>query len=256
MRVVLTVIDNSAPARLIAVLDKRAVSIDLATSMADSISILDQYACDALMIWAVPDTAKLAALVHKARQGNDRLPVLVYGVGSAANRVACFDAGADEVVGADCDANELVARLHAIVRRSKGHSSPNVSVGNLVLDISGASVRVNGQALQLTRKEFRILEMLVVSTGVCISKVKLMDALYFGRDERDEGIIGVFLCMLRKKLREAGAEVVIETFRGIGYSLHPVAAGSGAAKRRATTTVTRRFAPAAAANVEHRPGPG
>jgi two-component system cell cycle response regulator CtrA len=212
---------DATPRTLIDALDKRAVAVDVARTVEDAFAILTQYACDALVIFAASGVASSLPFVRKARMKDARLPILVYGGNTAADRVSCFDGGADEVVPGDCEPAELMARLHAIVRRSKGHSSPCVSVGNLCLDVNGACVRVSGRKLMLTRKEFRMLEMLVVGAGTSISKVKLLDALYFGQEERDESIIGVFLCMLRKKLREAGAEVEIETFRGIGYSLRP-----------------------------------
>ncbi len=221
MRVVIAVMGEATPRTLIGALDKRAVAVDVARTVEDAFAILTQYSCDALVIFAGSGVASSLPFVRKARQKDARLPILVYGVNTSADRVSCFDGGADEVVPGDCEPAELMARLHAIVRRSKGHSSPCVSVGNLCLDVNGACVRVSGRKLLLTRKEFRMLEMLVVGAGTSISKVKLLDALYFGQEERDESIIGVFLCMLRKKLREAGAEIEIETFRGIGYSLRP-----------------------------------
>ena len=248
MRIVLTVFDGVAPRHLMDALDTGSVAVDVAGDMADSFAILSQYSCDALVIAAPTKPSAYLAMLRRSRQTDARLPILVYGVSTAADRVACLEAGADEVVVAGCDGNELVARLHAIVRRSKGHSTPCVVVGNLCLDVSRACVRVSGCKLQLTRKEYKMLEMLVVGGGASISKVKLLDALYFGQEERDEGIIGVFLCMLRKKLREAGAQVEIETFRGIGYSLRarsPEEAEAALSKRQLRTADGRLFIPAA-----------
>ena len=187
MKVVLTVIDGTAPRHLIGALDKGAVALDVAHGMEDSLVILSQYSCDALVIAAPVKSSSYLAIVRKARLSDARLPIMVYGVAASPDRVACLEAGADEVVASDCDGGEIVARLHAIVRRSKGHSSPCIVVGNLCLDVNRACVRVGGCKLQLTRKEYRMLEMLVVGAGASISKVKLLDALYFGQEERDGG---------------------------------------------------------------------
>ena len=244
MRVVLTAIDRGEPGQLARALSRNDVMVDAAPDVEDAFALVSDYSCDALVLSVGPRPASLVAIVRKARQRDGRIALMVHGVSTAAERLACFNAGADEVLAQDCDYDEVIARLHAIVRRSKGHSSPRVTVGNLCLDVSAASITVDGRRLELTRKEFRMLEMLVLQSGMSISKAKLLDGLYFGGEERDEGIIGVFLCMLRKKLREAGAQVEIETFRGVGYTLREqseAAAKPGRVDRRATANGRARY---------------
>lgn len=219
MRVVLASVDGGDNTQLARALRQRDILVHAAPDLDDAVALISDYACDALVLSAGQHAAGLITAVRRIRQRDTRIAIMVAGVGAPADRLACFNAGADEVLIPHCDADEVVARLHAIVRRSMGHSSPCVSVGNLVLDVSAASITVDARRLELTRKEFRMLEILVLQAGTSISKAKLLDGLYFGGEERDEGIIGVFLCMLRKKLREAGAQVVIETFRGVGYTL-------------------------------------
>ena len=247
MRVVLGSVDRGDLGLLCKAFRKRDIMVDPVVDIGDAFALIADYACDALVLSAGPRPSSLVATVRRARQRDARIALMVHGVASAADRLACFNAGADEVVTADCDADEMIARLHAVVRRSKGHSSPVVSVGNLVLDVNAATIKVSDAKLELTRKEFRMLEMLVLQAGVSVSKAKLLDGLYFGAEERDEGIIGVFLCMLRKKLREAGALVEIETFRGVGYTLREQTEPktvAAAVERRAVADRTRRFPPA------------
>lgn len=146
------------------------------------------------------------------------LPVLA--LSSAArveDKVRLLGAGADDYLTKPFHADELVARLRAVVRRAFGHSRSLIEAGALTLDIEALDARVDGRPVHLTGKEFAMLEALILRRGRCLSRQALMDILYGGRDEPDVKIVDVFVCKLRKKLGRAGAQ--IETVWGRGFVL-------------------------------------
>jgi len=113
-----------------------------------------------------------------------------------------------------------VERIHAIVRRSKGHAQSVVQTGDLVVNLDTKTVEVNGQAAHLTGKEYQMLELLSLRKGTTVSKEMFLNNLYSGMDEPEIKIIDVFICKLRKKLANASSgKDYIETVWGRGYVL-------------------------------------
>ena len=126
---------------------------------------------------------------------------------------------------------ELIARIHAIVRRSKGHAQSVISTGKFSVNLDAKTVEVDGKAVHLTGKEYQMLELLSLRKGTTLTKEMFLNHLYGGMDEPELKIIDVFICKLRKKLSEAtGGENYIETVWGRGYVLRDPA--SSEAKRR------------------------
>jgi len=118
------------------------------------------------------------------------------------------------------DKRELVARIHAIVRRSKGHAQSVIRTGKLTVNLDTRTVEVEGQRLHLTGKEYAMLELLSLRKGTTLTKEMFLNHLYGGMDEPELKIIDVFICKLRKKLSNAtGGEHYIETVWGRGYVL-------------------------------------
>ena len=115
---------------------------------------------------------------------------------------------------------ELVARIHAVVRRSKGHSQSVIRTGKLAVNLDAKTVEVDGARVHLTGKEYAMLELLSLRKGTTLTKEMFLNHLYGGMDEPELKIIDVFICKLRKKLSEAtGGESYIETVWGRGYVL-------------------------------------
>jgi two-component system cell cycle response regulator CtrA len=119
--------------------------------------------------------------------------------------------------------DELVARIHAIVRRSRGHAQSVIETDDLVLNLDTKTVEVNGARVHLTSKEYQMLELLSLRKGTTLTKEMFLNHLYGGIDEPEMKIIDVFICKLRKKLANAsGGKNYIETVWGRGYVLrHP-----------------------------------
>ena len=118
------------------------------------------------------------------------------------------------------DKRELLARIQAIVRRSKGHSQSKIETGKLAVNLDARTVEVGGKPLHLTGKEYKILELLSLRKGTTLTKEMFLNHLYGGMDEPEVKIIDVFICKLRKKLEDAaGGDSYIETVWGRGYVL-------------------------------------
>lgn len=116
--------------------------------------------------------------------------------------------------------DELVARIHAVVRRSKGHAQSKIEIGNLVVNLDTKSVEIDGARVRPTGKEHQIRELLSLRKGTTLTKDMFLNNLYGGIDEPEIKIIDVFICKLRKKLANAsGGKNYIETVWGRGYVL-------------------------------------
>ena len=148
-------------------------------------------------------------------------PILILtGQGDIETKVRGLGFGADDYMTKPFHKDELVARIHAIVRRSKGHSQSVITTGQLVVNLDAKTVEVAGQRVHLTGKEYQMLELLSLRKGTTLTKEMFLNHLYGGMDEPELKIIDVFICKLRKKLAAAtSGEHYIETVWGRGYVL-------------------------------------
>ena len=161
-----------------------------------------------------------------------RTPVLILsGNAIVEDKVKALRLGADDYMTKPFQKDELVARIQALVRRSKGHSVSLVTTGRLTLDLDRKIVEVDGAPIHLTEKEYQMLELLSLRKGMTLSKETFLNHLYGDKDEPEMKIIDVFICKLRKKLDTATDGVdYIETIWGRGYALRdPEASGAIAA---------------------------
>jgi two-component system, cell cycle response regulator CtrA len=150
-----------------------------------------------------------------------RTPILILsGLASIENKVRGFGFGADDYMTKPFHKEELVGRIHALVRRSKGHAHSVLEIGELKVNLDTKTVDVNGQRVHLTGKEYRMLELLSLRTGTTLSKEVFLNHLYGGVDEPEAKIIDVFICKLRKKIAAVtDGKHYIETVWGRGYVL-------------------------------------
>jgi two-component system cell cycle response regulator CtrA len=160
-------------------------------------------------------------VLKQLRVGKVQTPVLVLsGISEMEAKVRSFGFGADDYVTKPFDRAELIARIHAVVRRSKGHSQSVIRTGKLSVNLDSKTVEVDGSRVHLTGKEYAMLELLSLRKGTTLTKEMFLNHLYGGRDEPEWKIIDVFICKLRKKLALAcGGENYIETVWGRGYVL-------------------------------------
>ena len=167
------------------------------------------------------DLGRLYDVLKKLRAARVETPILILsGYADIESKLRGFGMGADDYMTKPFHREELVARIYAIVRRSKGHSQSIIRTGHLSVNLDAKTVDVAGTRVHLTGKEYMILELLSLRKGTTLTKEMFLNHLYGGMDEPELKIIDVFICKLRKKLALAcGGQNYIETIWGRGYVL-------------------------------------
>ncbi len=154
------------------------------------------------------------SVLEKWRRGGRKMPVLILTARDRwSDKVAGFDAGADDYVAKPFHMEEVLARVRALLRRSAGHATSELTCGPVSLDTKSARVSVNGMPVKLTSLEFRLLAYLMHHKDKVISRTELVEHLYDQDFDRDSNTVEVFVGRLRKKL---GVDV-LHTIRGMGY---------------------------------------
>ena len=168
----------------------------------------------------LPDMSGFEVL-RSLRVSKVNTPTLILsGLAGIEDKIKGLGCGADDYMTKPFHKDELVARIHAVVRRSKGHAQSVIETGNLVVNLDTKTVEINGARVHLTGKEYQILELLNLRKGTSVTKEMFLTNLYGGMDEPEIKIIDVFICKLRKKLANAsGGKNYIETVWGRGYVL-------------------------------------
>ena len=187
----------------------------------DGIDLAKLYDYDLILLdLNLPDMSGHEVL-RQLRQARVETPILILsGADDTENKLKGFGFGADDYLTKPFHREELVARIHAIIRRSKGHSQSVIRTGRVSVNLDAKTVDVEGKAVHLTGKEYQMLELLSLRKGTTLTKEMFLNHLYGGMDEPELKIIDVFICKLRKKLAEAsGGQNLIETVWGRGYVL-------------------------------------
>ncbi|OIQ91281.1 cell cycle response regulator CtrA [mine drainage metagenome] len=219
---VLIVEDDAMTSKSIELMLRSEGMVVDATSMGeDGLEIGKLYEYDIILLdLMLPDMDGYEVL-RRLRAARITTPVLILsGLTEPDKKVKGLGFGADDYLTKPFDRAELVARIQAIVRRSKGHSESIIKTGRLTVNLDKRTVEIEGEPLHLTGKEYGILELLSLRKGQTLTKEQFLNHLYGGIDEPELKIIDVFICKLRKKLTTATqGENYIETVWGRGYVL-------------------------------------
>jgi two-component system cell cycle response regulator CtrA len=177
------------------------------------------------------DVGALKSSLQRLRAAGFQGPVLVI-CATGAGAAELLNAGADDVLAWPASGADLTARLNAVMRRIHGISRPEVQIGPMTFHLDGRHPEILGQPVRISRREYEILQFLVLNAGRVISKAAIYDALYsLSADPPFEKIIDVYICRLRTKLARdlPPGEVLIETVTGRGYRLPPAQTAAAAA---------------------------
>ena len=221
MRVLLVEDDAATAASIELMLKKESFIIDTTDLGEDGLEIGKLYDYDIIILdLMLPDIDGYEVL-RRLRAARVRTPILILsGLGELDHKLKGLGFGADDFLTKPFDRRELIARIQAIVRRSKGHSESTIRTGKLVVNLDSRIVTVEDHPLHLTAKEYGIIELLSLRKGTTLTKEMFLNHLYGGMDEPELKIIDVFICKLRKKLANASeGRNFIETVWGRGYVL-------------------------------------
>jgi two-component system, cell cycle response regulator CtrA len=219
MRILLIEDDLVAARGVSLMLRSTGAVVDHADTGEEGLELARHYDYDIVILDLMLPDIEGFEVVRRMRISRNDTPVLI---------LSGLGLGADDFITKPFDKAELLARMQAIVRRSKGFSQPSLRVGPLMLNLDSHEVSVDGKPVHLTGKEYAILELLVLRKGMVLTKEAFLNHLYGGMDEPEMKIIDVFICKLRKKLATAGADNLIGTVWGRGYMIRePSASHAG-----------------------------
>jgi len=227
---VLLIEDDSATAHSIELMLKtESFSVYTTNLGEEAVDLGKLYDYDIILLdLNLPDMSGFEVL-RSLRMSKVKTPTLILsGLAGIEDKVKGLGFGADDYMTKPFHKDELVARINAIVRRSKGHAESVIQTGDLVVNLDSKSVTVNGVRVHLTGKEYQMLELLSLRKGTSVTKEMFLTNLYGGRDEPEIKIIDVFICKLRKKLANVSfGKNYIETVWGRGYVLQQPADEEG-----------------------------
>jgi two-component system OmpR family response regulator len=214
MRILVIEDDPDINRQLVAALQDQGYVVDAAKDGEEGHYLGDTEPYDAVVLDLGLPVIDGVSVLEKWRRAGRKMPVLILTARDRwSDKVAGFDAGADDYVAKPFHMEELLARVRALLRRSAGHATSEISCGPVMLDTKSARVTVDGSAVKLTSLEFRLLSYLMHHKGKVVSRTELVDHLYDQDFDRDSNTIEVFVGRLRKKL---GVDV-LHTIRGMGY---------------------------------------
>jgi two-component system cell cycle response regulator CtrA len=220
MRVLLVEDDVTSARGVSLMLQSGGAVVDQADTGEEALELVRHYDYDIVILDLMLPDIEGYEVVRRMRSARDDTPVLILsGLSRPQAKVKGLGIGADDFITKPFDKAELLARMQAVVRRSKGFSQPMLRVGNLQLNLDSREVTIGSQIIHLTGKEYAILELLVLRKGMVLTKEAFLNHLYGGMDEPEMKIIDVFICKLRKKLAFAGAANLIGTVWGRGYMI-------------------------------------
>ena len=216
MRLLVVEDDKDLNRQISTALEEAGYVVDTAHDGEDGHFLGETEPYDAVILDIGLPTMDGISVLEKWRRADKKMPVLILTARDRwSDKVAGMDAGADDYVSKPFHMEEVLARVRALLRRSTGHATNEIEVGNLRLDTKAAKVTVDGTLIKLTSHEFRLLAYLVHHKDKVISRTELVEHLYDQDFDRDSNTIEVFVGRLRKKIPSD----LIKTVRGLGYCL-------------------------------------
>lgn len=223
MRVLVVEDDEALAGQVVETLRGEGYAVDQASDGEDAEFMGETEPYDAIVLDLGLPVVDGLTVLERWRNKNVKTPVLILTARDRwSEKVAGFDAGADDYVAKPFQMEELLARLRALIRRAAGYASAELSCGPVTLDTRSAKVAVDGRPIKLTGHEYKLLSYLMHHQDEVISRTDLTEHIYDQDFDRDSNTIEVFVGRLRKKLDVD----VIKTVRGLGYKMEPPGEGT------------------------------
>ena len=218
---ILIIEDDTALAKTVQIVFKKLnIQSDHVESGDEAIEYLSTYTYDLIMLDVLlPDTHGVELLKLIRKKGVNTPVLIVSGLDDNKYKVDGLNQGADDYITKPFNQEELIARVNAIIRRSKGFPTSVINIGPLQINLDSKLAYLNNKNVGLTNKEYAILEILALKQGKPVPKDYLLNQLYGGIDEPEPKIIDVFVCKLRNKLKKITNKNYIGTIWGQGYVL-------------------------------------
>lgn len=220
MRVLLIEDDPRLQGTLVSNLRDAGYAVDVSADGIEGLYLGEEFPVDlAIIDLGLPQLSGLEVIRKLRKRGRD-FPILVLTARSEwQDKVAGLEAGADDYVTKPFHMEELMARINALMRRAGGHAQPKVNLGPFTIDLTGQRVFRDGEEIELTTYEYKVLNYLVMHPDEVVTKTALSEHIYEEDADRDSNVIEVFVGRLRRKLDPDGTLNPIETLRGRGYRL-------------------------------------
>lgn len=223
MRILLVEDDKNTAEILINALRSEGFTCDTTDTGEDAIQLTRLYQYDGIILDVMLPDMEGMELLRRLRSTKNQTPTIILsGLNGVSEKIRGLSAGADDYIEKPCNHKELIARIHAVVRRAMGYADSKITLGRISINLQTKTAKTDGIPLKLTSKEYSILELLMLKRGHTLSKEAFLTHLYDERcEEPAQKIVDVFICKLRKKLQDAlGSEhQYIETIWGRGYML-------------------------------------
>ena len=220
MRILLIEDDQRLQDSLTSHLREAGFAVDASADGIEGLYLGEEFPVDlAIIDLGLPEMSGLEVIAKLRSRGRD-FPILVLTARSEwQDKVAGLEAGADDYLTKPFHIEELMARVNALIRRAGGHAQPRIQLGPVTVDLSSQRVYLEGDEIELTTFEYKVLNYLVIHPGELVSKTDLSEHIYEEDADRDSNVIEVFIGRLRRKLDPDGTLNPIETLRGRGYRL-------------------------------------
>jgi two-component system response regulator PrrA len=197
-------------------------AVEVAADGRTALDLVEEHRPEVIVLDVVMPQLSGVRVVSRLRERGIETPVCILSArDETEDRVAGLEAGADDYVVKPFELEELVARLRALLRRVPSIETDLIRVGDLIVDPSQRRVSRAGRAVDLTRREFELLEELAKHRGVVMSRQQLLERVWGYDFEVDGNVVDVFVGYLRRKLESGGEARIIHTVRGVGFVLRP-----------------------------------
>lgn len=220
MKILIVEDDDVLAKNLRQILKKEGFAVDVAVSKERGLIQVEvnEYDCIVLDI-NLPDGSGFSLLLNLRKAGNQTPTIIVTAREQVEDKVKGLNLGADDYVSKPVDSNELIARIRAVIRRNSNTALPIITIGELVVEPTAHLASVKNNALDLTAKEFAVLEYLAQHSGQVITRTMLMEHVWGSDFDTFSNVIDVYIRNLRRKMEKHTKSKLIKTIRGKGYIL-------------------------------------